>query len=76
MLNQALDELRAEGVLKALSIKFLGIDVFNEVIFGGVGPQGKVFLPELLTLKDRKAPKVRRRFPIIRHFLQAPRPNR
>ena len=26
-LNQALDELRAEGVLKALSIKFLGIDV-------------------------------------------------
>lgn len=27
VLNQALDELRAEGVLKALSIKFLGIDV-------------------------------------------------
>ena len=25
---------------------------------------------------DRKAPKVRRRFPIIRHFQLAPRPNR
>ena len=44
-LNQALDELRAEGVLKALSIKFLGIDVSTKYSLAASDLKEKFFCP-------------------------------